>query len=455
MNRSTFIAIFCFLALAIAHASHAEVRNITGEPVVSAIANSGKARVMIVFDLPASASRVDSAELRTQIRASAEEIVNSLPAKSYFVHHRYDNIAALALDIDAHALHALQNLENVKRIDLDEGGIGAMNTAAPLARVSNVRDRGYNGTGVKVAVIDSGIRLDHPDFAGRIIAQQCYCSSNTAGVGCCPNGSPTQSGAGSAADGNGHGTNVSGIIAGNGGTAPKGGSPNVDIVAIRTLDNNNSFCCSSDVVAAMDWVASQHTDTDVVNLSLGTSALFAGSCDSSTAWSIAMSQAAAALTANGTVITASAGNQGDATSVSAPACLTNVIALGAVWSANFGSRTALGCTDSVTAADLPTCFSNSGNRIALYAPGAYVTSTGRTAATSTYAGTSQASPLTASCIADLKQVKPTLTPSEARAALVASPTRVVDPKNGMSFPRLDCADALIRIDRIFASGFEP
>lgn len=454
MQRLGQIALFSILALLPASFAFAGPFGKSDAAIARTISSEGTARVMLVFDLPHGTASTAASELHAQILTTADAVLSALPADSYTLRHRYVTVSALALDIDARGLLALESLPNVRRIDLDEGGQGAMNTAAPLAKVSDVRDSGYRGSGVKVAVIDSGIRLDHPDFAGRISAQQCFCSSGTPGVGCCPNGTSSQSGDGSAADGNGHGTNVSGIIGGNGGSAPMGGAPDVDIVAVRVLDANNSFCCSSDVVAAMDWVATNHPDTDVVNMSVGTNALFAASCDASAAWSIALSQAAAALDANGTTMTASAGNQGSPTSVSAPACLDKVIAAGAVWSKNWGSATVLGCTDSTTAADLPTCFSNSGARIALYAPGAWVTSTGRGAVTSTYAGTSQAAPLTASCIADLKQFMPSLTPAQIRAALVASPTHVVDPKNGQSFPRLDCADALIRVDRIFANGFD-
>lgn len=446
------------LLLAVLHASGALAASSlkSGDEVFSTIAASGKARVMVVFDISESdvATMTEREARQALIATTADAILSALPSNGFTLHHRYNNVTALALDIDVDAWTKLESLASVKRIDLDEGGQGAMNTAAPLAKVSNVRNRGYRGAGVKIAVIDSGVRLNHPDFAGRLSAQQCFCSSGTPGVGCCPNGTATQSGAGSAADDNGHGTNVTGIIGGNGGTAPMGGAPQVDIVSVRVLDASNSFCCASDVTAAMDWVATNHPDTDVVNMSIGTNALYSASCDASAAWSIALSQAANALNANGTVMTASAGNQGSPTSVSAPACLDKVIAAGAVWSADFGQRTVLGCTDTTTAADLPTCFSNSGARIALYAPGAFVTSTGRTAVTSSYAGTSQAAPLTASCIADLRQFLPSATPAQIRAALIASPTHVVDPKNGQSFPRLDCENALIRLDRIFAHGFE-
>ncbi len=442
------------LAMVAASATSAQAGGKSAAEVAAKLAADGRARVMLVFgehDDPIGSS---PAPRDGRIAREADRVLARLPAGSYIELRRFTTVAALVLEIDRDALEALEADPSVQRIDLDSGGGGHMNIAAPLARVSNVRNRGLVGLGVKTAVIDSGIRLDHPDFSGRIVGQQCFCASATPGIGCCPNGLPTQSGAGSATDGHGHGTNVAGIVAGSGGSAPQGGAPAATIVAVRVLDANNSFCCASDVVAAMDWVATQHPDTRVVNMSLGTNALFATSCDATNSFTIAMAQAAAALHANGTVMTASAGNQGSPTSVSAPACLNRVIAMGATWTQDWGPRTVLGCTDSTTAANKPTCFSNSGSRIALYAPGAFVTAPGRTAVTSTFAGTSQATPLVASCIADLFQARPGLSPDQVRAALVASPSSVVDPKNGLTFPRLDCEDALLRIDRLFADGFD-
>lgn len=96
----------------------------------------------------------------------------------------------------------------------------------------------------------------------------------------------------------------------------------------------------------------------------------------------------------------------------------------------------------------------------LYAPGAFTTATGAAIDpytsnfASTHGGTSQASPLVAACIADLYQLKPTVTATQINSALTSSSAQVTDPKNGLNFPYLDCDQALIHIDRIFANGME-
>ena len=58
--------------------------------------------------------------------------------------------------------------------------------------------------------------------------------------------------------------------------------------------------------------------------------------------------------------------------------------------------------------------------------------------TVTLAGTSYATPIVSACAATLIAAHPSATPSEITAALKSSGVSVVDAKNGLSFPRLDC-----------------
>lgn len=454
MNRPLFTFLLALLmALLAIDSAHAADK--IGIEVHARLRSAPRATVMVALkDAEPSIDTASRAERQRRIAATADAVLAALPSGSYALRRRFDYVAALSLDIASTAVDALRNDSDVLRVDLDVGGRAQMQQAAPLARVSDVRARGYVGQATKTAVIDSGARLDHPDLADSIVGQQCFCSGSTPGVGCCPNGSDTQSGVGSGADGNGHGTNVAGIITGNGTQSPQGGAPAAPIVIVRVLDDQNRFSTSADIVAALDWIAGQHADAKAVNLSLGTNQLFTGACDNDTAWTMALAQAAAAVAANGTLMTVSSGNQASPTSIAAPACLSNVLAVGAVWDSAMVNQTFLGCTDTGIVADKPTCFTNSNASVALYAPGAYTASTGLGSATSSYGGTSQAAPLVAACIADLFQFKPNLTRDRVKTALTASPTRVVDPKNGLSFPRLDCEAALIDVDRIFANGLD-
>jgi len=109
----------------------------------------------------------------------------------------------------------------------------------------------------------------------------------------------------------------------------------------------------------------------------------------------------------------------------------------------------------VILAATPTCFSNSNSSVDLYAPGAYIQSSGNGGGLSSYGGTSQAAPMAAGCAAALRAWKPAATVAEISAALKASPTTVTDPKNSLVFPLLDCLDAMQRLGGLlFFDGFE-
>ncbi len=431
-----------------------------GADVDARLLREPRATVVVALNLPAGTANHGHPQRVDAIDRVASEVLDALPVGSFTLRHRFRQVAALSLDITAPALDVLRTLDGVRRIDLDVGGHAHMLQAAPLAHVSEVRERGFTGSGVKVAVIDSGVDLAHPDLSDAIVGQQCYCSSETPGIGCCPDGSDVQAGAGSGMDAEGHGTNVAGIIASRGTQAPLGGAPGVSVLAIRVLDADGRFETSADIVAALDWIATQQPDTRVVNMSLGTNMLFSGVCDDALSWTMALADAVDALAANGTVMTVSSGNQASPSQIGAPACLSGVIAVGATWDAAMSDQTFLGCTDTDIVPRKPTCFTNSNNQVALYAPGAYLTSTGLAGGpftsgfVSTYGGTSQAAPLVAACAADLIQLLPTASPAAIRSALTDSGEQITDPKNGLQFPFLDCEAAAIRIDRIFADGLD-
>lgn len=420
--------------------------------VAKALESSSRVRVLLLLETPADADK--AGDRRASIARTTDAVLAGMAQKNVTLRRRFSGVPALALEIDADALSQLAQDRNVRRIELEVGGSGAMVESAPLARVDQTLAAGMTGAGSKIAIVDSGIDSDHADFTGRIVAEQCFCSGIAGSVGCCPNDEDTMSGPGSAEDDHGHGTNVAGIAGGGGAVAQRGAAPEATLLAVKVLDANNSFCCASDIVAAFDWISENHPDTDVVNASLGTSALFPANCDAAAGFTQLLAQAIANLTANGTQVFVSSGNQRSGTSIAAPACITGAFAVGAVWDADLGDVTVFSCTDS-TAPDKATCFTNSNADVDLYAPGALVTSSGMGGGLRGFYGTSQATPLVAGCAAALGAAAPGATPDAIQAALKATPTTIVDPKNGLSFGRLDCAGAaLLLIVDIFADGFE-
>jgi len=118
---------------------------------------------------------------------------------------------------------------------------------------------GVNGSGVGVAVIDSGI-AQHSALSKKVVANVSFVTGDT-----------------SVNDDFGHGTHVAGIIAGNGGAAAgvttlyNGGiAPGVQLINVRVLGDNGAGY-TSDVIEGIDWVIANKSKYNirVINLSLG------------------------------------------------------------------------------------------------------------------------------------------------------------------------------------------
>jgi subtilisin family serine protease len=259
-----------------------------------------------------------------------------------------------------------------------------------------------------------------------------------------------QLGPGSAVDGDGHGTHVSGIVTGRGTVAPIGGAPDARVVAIRVFDAMGNGL-TADPIMALNHILAAEPDVKVVNMSLGTTALFVSPCDLTDAVTIAYAAAIDMLRARGTLVIAASGNDASSTRMNAPGCIANAVAVGATYDDTLGQRTwpnagpPPGCTDAVTRVDQIACFSNIDAHTDLLAPGSAVISTAAGGGVATDSGTSQATPLVTACAAVLLEHDPTLTPAAIEAVLEASPVRIRDPRNGVVVPRLDCQLALVRL----------
>src|SRR5262249_16257398 len=167
-------------------------------------------------------------------------------------------------------------------------------------------------------------------------------------------------------------TNVAGIVTGNGTIAPIGVAPSAKVVAVRVLAANGSFSSTAQVITGLQFILNHpEYGVKVINMSLGTNSLFTGTCDSadSNFTSIVHS-----LRLQGITIFASSGNEQNTSKMALPACISDVVAVGAVYDSNYGTNTVF-CNDP-TAADKVTCFSNSSTALDLLAPGAAYTSTG-------------------------------------------------------------------------------
>jgi subtilisin family serine protease len=108
---------------------------------------------------------------------------------------------------------------------------------------------GYTGAGVTVAVLDSGINVNHPDLIDRVVAARNF----------------TEEGEGDLV---GHGTHVAGTIAGTGAAsdgAYRGVAPDARLLDAKVC---GFLCTESSILAGMEWAAVEHAAT-IVNMSLG------------------------------------------------------------------------------------------------------------------------------------------------------------------------------------------
>lgn len=404
--------------------------------------------VIVSFADPApSRLFADPAGHRAAIGAVREALLAA--GRAGFVPTRqFDHIPAVAGRLSRAALDALSRHPAVSFIQVDSPGHGALTVSVPAVG-GDVAKREYQvtGKGIRVAVLDTGINSTHPDLKSSVVATQ-HCFTR----GACPPGNSSEGT--SAEDDHGHGSHVSGIVTSDGVVAGQGFAPDAEIVAVKINDRNSSGF-AADWAAGLDWLFTNLSTLKVrvVNASISTNQLYssASDCDRGEP---ALARAVSNLVSAGVTIFASAGNRGSSTQVSAPACNTGVIAVGATYKSSQGRQPTSGtyasrwgnqfadCADNATAFDQVACFSNSGSRVDMVAPGAVIVSDVLQGRTEAYRGTSQASPTAAGVAALMLECNPQLTPTRIKDILVRTGVAVTDPKNGASFPSIRAAAAV-------------
>lgn len=431
-------ALLCGLALGCAAAegptgsSPAARSSKVSDEVRSSLDSAGSVRVIVTLREPDTRA-VSQGAREDQIAAIQEGVLAGLSSADFQLTHKWERVSAVAGEVTRGGLAKLEAHADVRLVGPDVTLRAFAAQSVPLIRAIEAHNLGFTGKGVTVAVIDTGIDSDHQDLFDAIVDQQCFCAS------CCPNGSSRQSGPGGAEDDQGHGTNVTGIINSAGRVAPVGVAPDTNIVAIKVLNREGSGQ-SSDIISSLDYVISQRS-IKVVNMSLG-GGRHSTVCDSADAFNQAAGQAIATLRSRGTATFVASGNEAFPDAVASPACVNAAVAVGAVYDDNVGGIRASNCTDGTTAADLPTCFSNSSTLVELMGPGAMITSSGLGGGTDTEGGTSQATPHVAGAAAVLFQVNPGASVSQVVDALKRTGRGVRDPKNGLTLPRIDLRAAI-------------
>ncbi|MFD0726511.1 S8 family serine peptidase [Lysobacter brunescens] len=243
-------------------------------------------------------------------------------------------------------------------------------------------------SGVHAYIVDTGILGSHAEFTGRMGNGYRAIADDGRGTSDC----------------NGHGTHVAGTVGGSTYGVAKG----VTLHPVRVFGCGSSGS-TSDVIAGIDWVTTNHVKPAVANLSLG------GGADELT------DTALNNMIDAGVVAVVAAGNDGQNACNYSPARVPAAITVGSTNSQDGRSIFSVGS-------------SNHGTCLDLFAPGSSILSAGisSTTATSTKSGTSMASPHVAGVAALYLASNPTATPAQVTTAIINSstPNKVTDAKTG-------------------------
>lgn len=327
------------------------------------------------------------------------------------------------------------------------GGL-ASNWAYEMTGIRAVQGAGLDGSGVTVAVIDTGFDPTHPSLGEiNLVAWRDYVNDR-----------PTPY------DDAGHGNHVSGILAGKGttfggklqGLDMKGVAPGINLIAVKAISNEGTGS-SADVADGIRWAVTQNAD--VICLSLGSQP---GILDGLGTSEIAQSVDRAIN--GGVVVVAAAGNTGQEENrddVESPASQDKVIAVGAVdddqrvagFSADGNEEQNYGTKNAVTGERIAATASRPAphQKPEIVAPGVRIQSAWKNGDYVRADGTSQAAPFVCGAIALLFQDEPALRNENSSSLIDRLKNRLratAEPLSGQQTPHDPKAGyGLLRADR--------
>jgi subtilisin family serine protease len=241
-------------------------------------------------------------KLNILIKAAASwetTLDNAVKANGGAITKSYANFNVRAASLPASAVSALAGRSDVEYVSLDREvkllGHVSLTSGADAASVMANYNPTYDGAGVGIAVLDSGLDPNHVSLTAE--------SGSTTRIAY----SKDFTGEGTSADPYGHGTHVASIAAGNGQVsngAYRGIAPGAKIVNLRVLNSQGKGTVST-LLSALDWIKTNRTTYNirVVNLSLGTAAVDSYRTDP-------LCLAVRGLVDAGVVVVAAAGNEG-------------------------------------------------------------------------------------------------------------------------------------------------
>lgn len=310
------------------------------------------------------------------------------------VTHSYKYISAVAADLSEQAIENLKKDNKIVYIEPD-CEVSVLEEAVPwgITRIGTplVHTNGNKGTGINIAIIDTGINYNHPDLCDNYKGGYDFVNDDADPL-----------------DDNGHGTHCAGIIAAaDNDIGVIGVAPEANLYSLKMVNSTGSGNVS-DLIAAIEWAIETRKDTDtsndiqIISMSLGLNS-------GVTALETACSQAYN----SGILLVAAAGNDGNrggtGNTVDYPGAYSSVIAVTAT-----------------NSADKRASFSSTGPAVELAAPGVNILSTYQDSFASLN-GTSMACPHVAGTAALVLAANPSFTNSKIRDRLAQTATDLGTP----------------------------
>ncbi|MCX6749029.1 MAG: S8 family serine peptidase [Candidatus Pacearchaeota archaeon] len=323
----------------------------------------------------------------------------------------YDIIEGLAIEVSSKDIEKLGKIKGLNRIEQNQIHQIFLNDTIPLIGANESWGLGYDGEGIRVCVLDTGINYSHPALGG--------CTQNDFLTGNCKkviagwnfvdnNNNPY--------DDNSHGTHVAGIIASND-TRLRGVAYNASLL-IAKVCNAQGVCDGAKEIAGIQWCVSQ--GAEIISMSLGSIENYTNYCDMGDSLYDTISAAVNA----GIFFSVASGNNYNTTGISSPACNSKVTSVGAT-------------KKDDTIAD----YTNRGKILDLLAPGSAINST----INGTFGlkqGTSMAAPHVAGLAALMLQKIPELTPAQLEYFMKQTGKPIPDADSGLTFPRINASAAV-------------
>lgn len=317
-------------------------------------------------------------------------------ARSISQAHAYEDLPVLAMEVSPAQFRRLLRHGDVLRVQEDVPLKPSLSTSTKQINAPKLWNKGLSGSPWTIGVIDTGFKVKHPMLKSRVIDEACFATNNNRYESQCRNNQTNDTGPGAAKNCRksipskkncGHGTHVASIAAGSF-KKRRGVAPGANLAVIKILSKDRQtgeyWGLSSDALKALNHLYTNRNSLRLaaVNMSFGYDH-YQANCDNVL---IGYRQLISRFKTASIAVVAASGNDSDSYVASAPACMVDVIAAGAV-----------------TKKDILTDFSNHSYMIDLLAPGNRISAAWpEKAAYRRQSGTSQAAPHVAGAFALLK-----------------------------------------------------